>query len=213
MNEWMCLVTQSCPTLWDPVDCSLPGSSVHGDSPSKNTGVGCHALLQGIFPTQGSNPGLLYCRQILYWLCHQGTPNELMNSWIRPSLSMELSMPKYWSGLLFPSPGDLPDSGIKPGFPTSEADFLPFEPPGKLQIISSVQFSHSVMSHSLWPHGLQHTRPPCPSPTPGVYSNSCPLSQWCHPTISSSVVPISSTFNLSQHQGLFQWVSSSHQVA
>ena len=54
------------------------------------------------------------------------------------------------------------------------------------------QFSHSVMSYSLQPHGLQHTRPPCPSPTPGVYSNSCPLSQWCHPTISSSVVPFSS---------------------
>ena len=49
------LVTQSCPTLCDPMDCSLPGSSVHGDSLGKNTGVGCHALLQGIFPTQGSN--------------------------------------------------------------------------------------------------------------------------------------------------------------
>ena len=48
------------------------------------------------------------------------------------------------------------------------------------------------MSNSLWPHGLQHARPPCPSPTPGVYSNSCPLSRWCHPTISSSVVPFSS---------------------
>ena len=47
------------------------------------------------------------------------------------------------------------------------------------------------MSNSLWPHGLQHTRPPCPSPTPRVYSNSCPLSQWCHPTISSSVIPFS----------------------
>ena len=56
----------------------------------------------------------------------------------------------------------------------------------------SVQFSCSVMSDSLWPHGLQHTRPPCPLPTPRVYSNSCPLSQWCHPIISSSVVPFSS---------------------
>ena len=56
----------------------------------------------------------------------------------------------------------------------------------------SVQFSHSVMSDSLWPHESQHARPPCPSPTPGVHSNSCPLSQWCHPTISSSVVPFSS---------------------
>ena len=57
-------------------------------------------------------------------------------------------------------------------------------------VIASVQ--RSVMSDSLRPHGLQHTRPPCPSPTPRVYSNSCPLSQWCHPTISSSVVPFSS---------------------
>ena len=57
---------------------------------------------------------------------------------------------------------------------------------------SSLQFSHSVVSDFLRPHGLQHTRPPCPSPTPGVHPNSCPLSQWCHPTISSSVVPFSS---------------------
>ena len=57
---------------------------------------------------------------------------------------------------------------------------------------SSVQFSCSVVSNSLWPHELQHARPPCPSPTPGVHSDSHPLSQWCHPAISSSVVPISS---------------------
>ena len=57
---------------------------------------------------------------------------------------------------------------------------------------SSVQFSLSLVSDSLRPHGLQHTRLLCPSPTPGVYSNSCPLSWWCHPTISSSVVPSSS---------------------
>ena len=69
------------------------------------------------------------------------------------------------------------------------------------------------MSDSLWPHESQHARPPCPSPTPGVYSNSCPLSQWCHPANSSSVVPFSSRLSLSQHQGLFQWVRSSHQVA
>ena len=59
-------------------------------------------------------------------------------------------------------------------------------------VISSVQISHSVMSDSLWPHESQHTRPPCPSPTPGVYSNSCPSSQWYHPAISSSVIPFSS---------------------
>ena len=55
-----------------------------------------------------------------------------------------------------------------------------------------VQFSSSVVSNSLWPHGLQHTRLPCPSPTPRDYSNSCPSSWWCHPTISSSVIPFSS---------------------
>ena len=63
------------------------------------------------------------------------------------------------------------------------------------------------------PHGLQHTRLPCPSPSPRACSNSCPLSRWCHPTISSSIVPFSLCLNLSQHQGLFQGVSSSHQVA
>ena len=57
---------------------------------------------------------------------------------------------------------------------------------------SSIQFSHSVVSDFLWPHESQHTRPPCPSPTPGVYPNSRPLSWWCHPTILSSVVPFSS---------------------
>ena len=72
----LCWVTQSCPTLCDPMDCSPPGSSVHGDSPGKNTGVGCHALLQVIFPIQGLNPGLPHCRQILYHLSHQGSPGE-----------------------------------------------------------------------------------------------------------------------------------------
>ena len=68
------LVTHSRPTLCDPINCSPPDSSVHGDSPGKNTGVGCHGLLQGIFPTQGSDPGLLHCRRILYHLNHQWTP-------------------------------------------------------------------------------------------------------------------------------------------
>ena len=68
----------------------------------------------------------------------------------------------------------------------------------------SVQFSHSVMSDSLQPHGLQHARPPCPSPTPGVYSNSCPLSRWCHPAISSSVVPFSSCPQSFPASGSFQ---------
>ena len=77
--------------------------------------------------------------------------------------------------------------------------------------MSSVQFNHSVVSDSLWPHGLQHARLPCSSSTQGAYSNSCPLSQWCHPIISSSVIPFSScpqslpaseSFPMSQ---LFTW--------
>ena len=79
--------------------------------------------------------------------------------------------------------------------------------------LSSVQFSCSVMSYSLWPHGLQHIRPPYPSPTPGVSSNSSASSRWCHPTISSSVIPFSSHLQHFPASGSFQMISSSHQVA
>ena len=116
-----------------------PGISVHGmNSPGKNTGVGCHALLQGILPTQGSNPGLPHCRQILYHLSYQ---------------------------------------------------------------FSSI---HSVVSDSLQPQEPQHARPPCPSPTPGVHPNPCPLSQWYHPTISSPLVPFSSCPQSFPASGSFQ---------
>ena len=70
--------------------------------------------------------------------------------------------------------------------------------------ISSVQFSLSVMSDSLWLHEPQHTRPPCSSPTLRVYSNSCPLSRWCHPTISSSIIPLSSCLQSFPTSGSFQ---------
>ena len=73
--------------------------------------------------------------------------------------------------------------------------FIPF---------SSIQYSHSVVSDSLWLHGLQHARPPCPSSTPRVYSNSCPLGQWCHPTISSSAIPFSSHLQSFPASGSFQ---------
>ena len=76
--------------------------------------------------------------------------------------------------------------------PFEMCSFLTVSLCGSIFTFSSVQFSCSVVSNSLWPHGLQHTRPPCPSPTPRVYSNSCPLRWWCHPTISCSVVPFSS---------------------
>ena len=68
----------------------------------------------------------------------------------------------------------------------------------------SILFSHSVVSNSLWQHGLQDAKPPCPSPTPGFYSNSCPLSQGCHPTLSSSVIPFSSHLQSFPASGSFQ---------
>ena len=79
--------------------------------------------------------------------------------------------------------------------------------------LEQVQFSYSAVTDSLWPHGLQHARPPDPSPTPGIHSNSCPSSQWCHPAISSSVFPFSSCPQSRPHQGLSRWVNSSHEVA
>ena len=125
------------------------------DFPDKNTGVSCHSLLQGLFPTRGLNPGL--------------------------------------SAL--------------------QVDSLLTEPPGKpVALYTSVQISCSVVSDSLWPYGLQHARLPCPSPTPRAYSNSCPSSWWCHLPSHPSSSPSPFAFNLSQCQGLFQWVSSSHKV-
>ena len=79
------------------MDCSLLGSSVHRDSPGKYTGVGCHAFLQGIFPNQGSNPGLLHCRWILYQLSHQGIPAIL--EWIAYPFSRGSSWPRNWTGV------------------------------------------------------------------------------------------------------------------
>ena len=87
----LCLVAQSCPTLCNPLDCNPSGSSVHGDSPGKNTRVGCHAL-QGIFPTQGLNLGFPHCRQILSHLSHQGNPRIL--EWVAYLFSRGSSWPR-----------------------------------------------------------------------------------------------------------------------
>ena len=98
-------------------------------------------------------------------------------------------------------------------------EWLTFSGKSLQVVISSVQFSRSVVSNSLQPHESQHARPPCPSPTPGVHSDSCPSSQWCHPAISSSVVPFSScpqslpaseSFPVSQ---LFTWGGQSTGVS
>ena len=112
-------------------------------------------------------------------------------------LSMGFSMQGYWGGLPCSPSRDLPSPMIEPfslasptlagGFFTSSATWEAL-----LLTIQFSQFSRSVVSDSLRPHESQHARPPCPSQTPGVYSNSCPSSRWCHPASSSSVVPFSS---------------------
>ena len=109
----VCLVAQSCPTLCNPMDCSLPGSSVHEDSPGKNTGLGCHDLLQGNLPNPGIKPRY-------------------------PALQVD-SLPSEppgkpkncWSGYLIPSPWDLLDPEVERGSPALQADSLPAELPGK----------------------------------------------------------------------------------
>ena len=93
----LCLVTQSCLTLCKPMDSSLPGFPVHDDFPGKNTGVGCHALLQRIFPTQESNSGLPHCRWILYPLSYQGHPRRL--EWVAYPFSRRSSLPGNWAGV------------------------------------------------------------------------------------------------------------------
>ena len=97
-------------------------------------------------------------------------------------LSMGFSRQEHWVRLPFLSPWHLPDPGTELASPCRQLLY---------HLSHSVQFSRSVVSDSLWPHGLQHARLPCPS-TPRAYSTSCPSSQWCHPTISSSVIPFSS---------------------
>ena len=154
------------------MDCSLPGSSVRGNFPGKNTGVGCHFLLQGIFLTCESNLCLLHLlgRFFTVWATREAPQNG-------DAISL------YLKGLLYDDQ------------------------------FSSVQFSDSVASDSSRPHESQHARPPCPSPTPRVHSNSCPSSQWCHPAISSSVIPFSSCPQSLPASEFFQWVNSSHEVA
>ena len=139
------LCAQSCPTLCDSMDCSLPSASVHG----------------------------IFRATIL--------------EWVAISYSRGSSWPRDWTHISCVS---CIGRRILYLWATWEAPSLS---------ISSVQFSRPVMSDSLRPQESQHARPPCPSPTPRVYPNPCPLSQWCHPAISSSVVPFSSCPQPLQH--------------
>ena len=157
----------------------------------QNTGVSSLSLLQGIFPNQRSNPDLLHCRQILYQLSHRRSPIILER--VAYPFSRGYSQPRNLTGV----------SCIAGGFFTNWA-------------ISSVQFSRSVVSDSWRPQEPQQARPPCPSPTPGVHTNPCPLSRWCHPTISSTVIPFSSSPQSFPASGSFQmsqlFTSSDHRI-
>ena len=121
------------------------------------------------------------------------------------SPSMGFSRQEYWSGLPLPSPLTIwvleslhKYMGIwRVMFLYNWSQWLSYQ-------FSSVHFSRSVVSNSLQPHEPQHARPPCPSPTPGVHPNPCPLSRWCHPPISSSVVPFSSCLQSFPTSGSFQ---------
>ena len=159
--------------------------------------MGCHDLLQGTVSIEGLNPGLLHCRLILYYMNYQGSPRIL--EWVAYPFSRGTSCPKNWTGV----------SCIGGGFFTT----WDTREDHHMTSVSSVQFSHSVVSNSSQSHGLQHAGPPCPSQTPRVYSNSWPLSQWCHPIISSSVVLFYSHFQSFPASGSIQMSSSSHQVA
>ena len=168
------------------------------DSPGKNTEVGCHALLQEIFPSQGSNLCLLCLLHLQVGslpLAPLGKPvSQCREFWV---LTEVVYLSCRTKATLIQSNTHSTVHNIL--LPFSET--LHFHDPYQIR---SVQFSHSVVSDSLQPHEPQHARPPCPSPTPKAHPNPCPLSQWCHPTILSSVIPFSSCPQSSPTSGSFQ---------
>ena len=163
---------QSCLTPCDPMDCSPPGSSVHGILQARNTGVGSRALLQGIFPTRGlnCNSSLLHWKVCSLSLAPTPKPNSGWRLCCFQCFVCMFSHEHFCMKLLVHT--------ISLGHWLE--DKLLHCRPLLFCLPQSVQFSRSVMSDSLWPHEPQHARPPCPSPTPGVYSDLCPSSRWCH---------------------------------
>ena len=139
----------------------LPGSSVHGILQARIQQWVAMSSSRGVFPTQGLNPGLLYCRRILHCLNHQGNPFEGIQG---KQFGHHHFVNKPSLHLLFCS-----RDGASLLFQLIMAIY-------HWKMIS-VQFSCSVVFDSLRPHGLQHARPPCPSPTPVAYSNLCPLNR------------------------------------
>ena len=183
-------VIQYCPTHCDPMDCN----TVRPPCPSPTPGVytnSCplsqwyHATISfsvipfsshlQYFPESGSFP-------INQFFASAGKSNGASASESVTPMNIQNWFPLGWTGWIS----------------------LQLKRLSKVFSNNSVQFSHSVVSDSLQPHELQHARPPCPSPTTGVYPNPCPLSRWCHTTISSSVVPFSSCPQFFQASGSFQ---------
>ena len=147
-------VTQSSPTLCDPMNCSMPGLPVHHQLP-EFTQTHVRWVSDAIQPSHPPPPNHLILPP---GSSGHGIFQARILEWVAIHFSRGSSRPRDWT---------------------------------RVSCVSciTVQVSPSVVSDSLRPHGLQHPRLPCPSPTPRACSNSCPLSQWCHPTISSSVIP------------------------
>ena len=149
---------------------------------------------------------MLSCRVFLVTACLLCRSVVSDSSWFyvlwSPRLrSMGFPRQEYWNGLPFPSSEDLSNSGIKPKSLALAGSYFTTEPQEKPFLC--LLFSHSVMSNSLQPHRLQHTRLPSPSPSSRACSNSCPSSWWCHPTISSSIVSFSSCLQSFPASGSF----------
>ena len=182
---------KSCPTLHDPIDRSPPGSAVPGILKAK-TLEWVAISFSNAWKWKVKGKSLSHVRLLATpWTAAYQAP-----------LSTEFSRQEYWSRLPWLPLGE-GYSSRDPGHikhPSIQGSNLFFD---GINIFSTISFQLLENDHlsslssvqscpTLWTHGLQHARPPCLSPTPGVYSDSCPLSQWCHPTMSSSVVPFSS---------------------
>ena len=163
-DEWLSLIRV---WLCDPMDWSYQAPLLW-NSPGKHPWVGCHALLQGIFPTQGSNPGLLHCSQILYQLSYQGSPSRYLPREVKNTTCKDLYINDYNTFI-----SGSKKMGEKSKHPTTRVK-------GK--------WSHSVMSNSLRPHGLEPTKLLCPWDFPGNSTGvDCPfLLQRIFPTQGSN---------------------------
>ena len=182
---------QSCPTLCDPIDSSPPGSSVPGILQAK--------ILEWVAISFSNACMHAKSLQLCLILCdpmdstHQAPPSMGFSRYTGVGCHfLSIVKPYLLAKMTWSSVCSAPPTG---------------------QCIRSDQISRSVVSDSLRPHESQHARPPCPSPVPGVHSDSRPSSQWCHPAIHPLSSPSPLAPNPSQHQSLFQWVNSSHEVA